>query len=234
MQRRDGAAQRTSGERNGPEIVGSVVQDRADERQSRPRFDGELDPDDPFGELGTSVVAWLVLRDQAQLADLRLQGGRADDALDGLGNTDHLAHPRACLARGEVATYAGAEVTGRADVQHCTASVPEEIHAGCVGQRLGEVALPALGGCHLRGERLQLLDRVHAEVAQALHEAVEDVDGRSRVGERAVVRRGARMEQPGKRRQLAVRRVVSGHHPPGQLGGVEHLEARARRRRSAR
>ena len=72
---------------------------------------------DLLGEAGAPVVARLVLGDQAQLADLGLERRRALDAGDGLGEADHLAHPRAGLGGGEVGADAGAQVAGGADVE---------------------------------------------------------------------------------------------------------------------
>ena len=140
------------------------------------------------------------------------------------GQPDHLAHPGAGLGGGEVGAHPGAQVAGRADVEHPGPVVAEEVDAGGVRQPLGEVALAALGGADPRGEGLQLLERVHAEAAEPLHQPVQHVDGGAGVGQRPVVGGRGGVEDPGQRGQLAVGGVVAGDHAAGELGGVEHLE----------
>ena len=210
------------------EVVGVVVEHLAHQRQPRPRLAGQLEEVDLLGEPRASVVARLVLGDQAQLADLGLERRGALDAGDRGRDADHLAHPAAGLRRGEVGADAGAQVARGADVEDAGPVVAEEVDAGGVGEALGEVALASLGGAHPRGEGLQLLERVHAEAAESLHQAVQHVDRGPGVGQRAVVGRGRGVEDLGQRRQLAVGRVVAGDHPAGELGGVEHLEPRPR------
>ena len=127
------------------EVVGVVVEHPADQRQPRPRLAGELDEVHLLGEPGAAVVARLVLGDQPQLADLGLERGGALDAGDRLGEPDHLAHPGPGLGRGEVGADPGAQVAGGADVEDPGAVVAEEVDAGRVRQRLGEVALACAG-----------------------------------------------------------------------------------------
>ena len=207
------------------EVVGVVVEDPAHQREPRPDLTGELEEVDLLGEAGPPVVARLVLRDQPQLAHLGLERGGALDAGHRRGQADHLAHPGPGLGGREVGPDAGAQVLGRADVEDARAVVAEEVDARGVGEGLGQVALLALGGAHPRGEGLELLQRVHAEAAQAGHQPVQHVDGRPGVAERPVVGRRRRVEDPRERRQLAVGGVVAGDHPARELGGVEHLEA---------
>ena len=210
------------------EVVGVVVEHPAHQGEPRPRLAGELDEVHLLGEPRAAVVARLVLGDQAQLADLGLQRRRALDAGHRGREVDHLAHPGAGLGGGEVGADAGPQVARRADVEDPGPVVAEEVDAGGVGESLGEVALAPLGRADPRRERRQLLERVHAEAAEALHQAVQHVDGRPRVGEGAVVGRGAGVEEHRERRQLAVGGVVPGDHPARQLGGVDHLEGRPR------
>ena len=212
----------------GTDVVGAVVEHLAHQGQPRPWLDGELDPVRALGKPRAPVVARLVLGDQPQLAHLRLERGCALDALDRRGQVDHLAHPRAGLRGGEVGAHPGAQVLGGADVEHPALRVAEEVDPRSMGESLGKVALAALGGADPGGERLELLQGVHTEVAQPSHQAVQHVDRRPGVGERPVVGRRRGAEQGRQRAQLAVGGVVAGDHPARQLRGVEHLEARPR------
>ncbi len=114
-------------------------------------------------------------------------GGGALDAVDPVRERHHLAHPGAGLRRREVGADPGAQVLRGADVEHPAALVAEEVDPRRVRELLGEVALAALRGGHARAEGLQLLEGLHAEVAEPLHEAVQDVDRGAGVGERPVV-----------------------------------------------
>ena len=64
------------------------------------------------------------------------------------------------------------------------------------------MALAPLGGADPRREGLQLLERVHAEAAEPLHQAVQHVDGGAGVGQGPVVGRGGGVEDPGERGDL--------------------------------
>ena len=132
------------------------------------------------------------------------------------------------LGGGEVGAHAGAQVAAGADVEHPLLLVAEQVDAGGVRQVLGEVPLAAHRRADAGAERLQLLERVHAQPAESLHQAVQHVDGGAGVGERPVVGRGARPEGDRERAQLAVRRVVAGDHASGEPGRVEDLEPRPR------
>ena len=157
------------------EVGRAVVPDLAHDRQARERLVGELEPDDLLGEAGPAVVAGFGAADQAQLPDLGLQRGRADDVADPLGDADHLADARPGLAGGEVGAHAVAQVGALADVEDLAALVLEEVDAGGVRHRLGQVALALLLGSGGADERLELFERVHLEGAGPLDEAVQHV-----------------------------------------------------------
>ncbi len=84
----------------------------------------------------------------------------------------------------------------------------------------------ALGVAHLRGERAQLRQRLHAEIAEPAEECVQHVDGGPRIGQGPVDRLGAGLEVGREGGQLAVRYLVAGQHPAGQERGVDHRIAR--------
>ena len=77
--------------------------------------------------------------------------------------------------------------------------VAEQVDARAVGELLGQVALAALAGGDPRREGLQLLERLHAEVAEPLDQAVQHVDGGPGVGQGPVVGRRGGAEEPGQR-----------------------------------
>ena len=212
----------------GPEVVGPVVDDPLDERQPRPRLGGQLDEGDLLGEARAPVVARLVLGDESQLAHLGLQRRGALDAGHLGRQPDHLAHPAPGLRGGEVGPHPGPQVSRGADVEDPATVVAEQVDAGGVGQVLGQVPLATHGRADPRGERLELLERVDAQPAEPLHQAVQHVDRRPRVGQRPVVGRRRRPEDLGQRRQLAVGGVVARDHPPRHQRGVEDLERRPR------
>ena len=142
--------------------------------------------------------------DEAQLADLRLQGGLADDRLDARGEADHLGHPGPLLGGGEVGPGAGADVARRADVERPAALVLEDVDARQRRQVLGEEPLAALRGRDARGVARQLLEGVDAEVADPFEQPVQHVDGGAGVVEGAVVGRRRRAEDDGQRGELVV------------------------------
>ena len=80
------------------EVVRAVVAQRAHQGQPRERLDGELEPEHPLREPRAPVVPRLVLGDQAQLAHLGLERGRAGHRPHPLGEPDHLA-PCGCASR---------------------------------------------------------------------------------------------------------------------------------------
>ena len=127
------------------EVAGTVGLDLAHDRQPREQLVRQLDPDDALGVPGAPVVARLVGGDEAQLADLRLQRGLADDRLDARRQADHLGHPGPLLGRGEVGAGAGADVARRADVERPAALVLEDVDPGQRRQVLGEEPLATLG-----------------------------------------------------------------------------------------
>ena len=124
------AASAAEREPNGPAYRAPSVGDGAHDGQARERLDGELDPQGLLGVAGAAVVAGLVLGDEPQLAHLGLEGGRADDRADRLGDADHLAHPAAVLGGREVGAHAGADGDRRADVEDVPLPVLEEVDAG--------------------------------------------------------------------------------------------------------
>jgi hypothetical protein len=131
-----------------------------------------------------------------------------------------------CSLAGEVLPDAAAQVGALADVQHAPAAVAEQVDARERGEPVGEVALAALGGADLAGEGPQLLEAVDTEPAEAGDEAVQDVDRRAGVRQGPVVGRRGGAEQPGQRRQLAVRRLVAGEDAAREAGRVDGVVAR--------
>ena len=91
-------------------------------------------------------------------------------------------------------------------------------------QRFGQVPLRPHCRRDPGRERLQVLQRLHAERADALEQSVQYVDGRTGIRQRAVVRRGGGPEQLGQRAEFAVRRLVRRDHPAGQQRGVDDGE----------
>ena len=214
-----GAAERT-------EVGRAVVQHLADQGQPGERLDGELEPAGLLGELGTPVVARPVLGDQPQLADLGLQLGGADHRVDLLGQRDHLGHPGAHLAGGEVLTDPDPQVDALADVEHRAARVAEQVDPGAGRQGVGEMALAALRRGDLGGEGAQLLQAVHPDSAEPGDQPVQHVHGGPRVRQRPVVGGHLGTEKPCQAGELAVRRLVTGQHPAGQPDGVQAVVAR--------
>src|SRR5436305_14633277 len=87
------------------------------------------------------------------------------------------------------------------------------------------MTLAPLRGGGKTGERAQLLERLHTEVAESCEQSVQDVSGRLRVSECTVARRHRRAEEPGQRGELAVGRLVAGEHPARQARRVDSVEA---------
>ena len=115
-------------------------------------------------------------------------GGLAHHGVHRVSQPDHVGHPAALLRRGEVAADARADVSARADVEHPAVAVLEDVDAGGVGERLGEEPLAPQRGADSRRVAGELLERVDAEVADALDETVQHVNRGTRVVEGAVVR----------------------------------------------
>src|SRR6185312_5683556 len=69
--------------------------------------------------------------------------------------------------------------------------------------------------------RAELPKGADAAVREPADQPAEHVRGGPRVGERPVVRRGPRAEEPGQRAQLAVGHLVRVHHAPGQHDCVQ-------------
>jgi hypothetical protein len=175
-----------------------------------------------------------VLGDQAQLADLGLERGGTDDRRHHGGQADHLGHPAAGLAGGEVGADPGPQVLALADVEDLAALVDELVDPRQSRQRLGQVPLGPLLRRDPGREGRQLVQRADAEVAQPFEHAVQHVDGRARVGQRAVVGRGAGPEQAREAGQLAVGRLVAGDDLDGRGGRCPGPGCPATRARSAR
>ena len=76
-----------------------------------------------------------------------------------------------------------------------------------------------------RAELAQILDGVHAEIADPLDQPVQHVHGGLGVGQRAMVRGGGGMEVPGQGRQPAVGHLVAQQDLPGQGRCVDHRPA---------
>src|SRR5690606_41763303 len=94
-----------------------------------------------------------------------------------LGDADHLADARPGLAGGEVGAHPVAQVGALADVEDLAALVREEVDAGGVRQRLGEMGLALLLGRGGADERLERLQRVDPEVQRPLAGREEDAGG---------------------------------------------------------
>src|SRR6476659_9380032 len=72
--------------------------------------------------------------------------------------------------------------------------------------------------------RAELPKGADATVREPADQPAEHVRGGTRVGERPVIRRGSRAEEPGQRAQLAVGDLVRVHDAPSQHDRVEHGE----------
>ena len=119
------------------------------------------------------------------------------------------------LTGGEVAAHPAPQVAAGADVEHLVARPAEQVHARCGRHRRGQVRLRRWrGGGPVRrgvaGERQQLRQVLHADVADPLQQPVQHLDGGAGVGERTVGRRGGGAEQPGQRAQPHAGRLVAG------------------------
>ena len=136
------------------------------------------------------------------------------------------------LGRGEVGAHPRAQVVGLADVEHLAALVDEQVDAGQVRQGLGEVALAALRGGDPRGEGAQLVERVHAQVAEPLDQPVQHVDGGPRVGQRAVVGRRRGPEEPGQAWRACSWASRRGSAPDGRAARCRAPTGRATRDRA--
>ena len=213
------SAARRSG--NGPRNTPVPGPDPPDDGQPRERLLGQPHPQRPLGEPGAAVVPRLVLGDQPQLADGRLEVVRARDRVDPLGQRDHLGDPAALLAGGEVAAHPAAQVVRRADVERLVARAAEEVDARPARDGVGEVPLAQPVGIDLAGEPGQLLQRRDAERAEPLEQPVQHVDGGPGVVERPVRGGGGGGEERREGGQLAVGHLVAGQQPPGQDGGVD-------------
>ncbi len=197
-----------------------------DDRQPRKRLAGELEVDGRARGIATVGCSAACARRSAAAPVPPPRARRAHDRPDRLRQPDHLRHPRAHLGGGEVRADPGADVLALADVQRLPAAVEEQINAGGMGQRLGEMSLGPLRGRHPRRERRQLLQGLDAEATDALEQPMQDVDRGTGVGESAMdrCRRGA--EQLRERRQPTIGCFVAGDDAAGQPGRIDDGEPR--------
>ena len=142
-------------------------------------------------------------RQQAQFPHAGLQIMGAFDMIDCSGKRCHLLDPGPGIGTVEVLRHPPAQIDGFAYVEHLTRWPPEQVNARGPRQAPGEMALTALRWCHVRQIRAQLGVGVHALVADTFDEAVQHVDGGTRVIECAVGGRTRRAEEPGERRTVA-------------------------------
>ena len=166
-----------------------------------------------------------MLRDEPELAHLRLEFGRANDRDDVVRDRDHLDDALAHLGRREVVAHPAAQVFGLADVEHPATFVAKQVDARKVRHRVGQMPFAALLWGDHAGERAQLVEGVHPEAAEPFEQHVQDVDGGTRVVECAVRRLHGGMQHAGQRRQLAVGCLVAGQHAASEPGGVDGVEA---------
>ncbi len=164
-----------------------VVTDLAHHAHPWEPLDGELEPDGVLRPCRAPVVPRGTGGDRAQLAHLGLQrrGARHGDDLG--RQADHLGHPAALLGGREVAQDPPADRAGGAHVERRPLRVLEDVDPRAVGQSVGQAALapPRVGNAI--AVPLQLGEGVHPEVADPLHQPVQDVHGRLRIGQGAVV-----------------------------------------------
>ena len=187
-----------------------VVTHRAHHADPREPLDGELEPDGVLRPCRAPVVPRGPGCDRAQLADLGLQRRGARHRHDLGGQPDHLGHPTALLSRREVAQHPPADRAGGAHVQSHPLCVLEHVDPWTVGQAIGQAALAPPGLGHSAAVPLQLGEGVHPEVADPLHQPVQNVNRGPRVGQGAVVRSDPGPEVPGQRAELAVGHLVTG------------------------
>ena len=207
-----------------------------DDRQPRPRLGCELDP--AVTARGTSSVgcsaacarrsgAARVPRPRAAVAQMMPSTAR--------GDADHLADPRAGLAGGEVGADPGAQVLRRADVEHGAGVVLEQVDARARGGAASARWRLRRWADVTRDEKVCSSSRVWTPRLPSRSISPCSTSTVARASDSARwLGVGAGAEQPRERRQLAVGRVVAGHHAAGELRRVEHLEPRPRRCRSAR
>ena len=233
---RDGVEHRVGGADGrlpGPERAQRPVPGRGDHGQPREGLGRRSHPPAPVRPSRATVVARLVRCDQPQLPDRGLQGVCAHDGVHPLGEHDHLAHPPAALPGGEVAAHPPVQVAARAHVEHLVVRTAEEVDPRCRGHVPGEHALAPLArrrpvGGRLAGQREQLLEALHAEVADAFEQAVQHLDRGPGVGERTVGGRSGRVEQPGQGTEPHAGRLVGREDGAGQPGRAEHRWTRPR------
>ena len=219
----DGLECRTSSAERA-EVGGSVVGVVADPTYDRQTWEGlgrELDPDRALRVAAAPVVARCQLGNEAKLADLGLKRRGAGDGIHALREPHHLGHAGALLRCGEIAAHTGTDPRGLADVQRAALRVAEDVDAGDVGERLGEVALASLRRGHPGRVGRELLEGVDSERPDAVDEAVQDVDGGARIGQRPVVGRGRRPEVRGESAELAVAHLVAEQDRAGEPRRVD-------------
>ncbi len=198
-----------------------VVADRAHHADPWEPLNCELEPDGVLRPRGPPVVARGPGGDRAQLAHLGLQRGGARDRDHLGGQADHLGHPAALFGGCEVAEHPSADRAGRAHVERRSLGVLEHVDPGTLRQAIGEAALAAASIGDPAAVPLQLGEGVHPEVADTLHQPVQDVHGCLRIGQGAVVGRHLGAEVPGERAEFAVGDLVAGQDVAGQARGVQ-------------
>ena len=209
---RDGVVQRVDGGGGGapgPERARGRAPSRrrADDRQPRERLVGELTHQRAVREAGSAGCSggWCAAISRSSRTSAS-SGVRAHDVSTRSASADHLAHPAAALAGGEVGAHPAAQVAARADVEHLVARPAEQVDARAPTARpSARCALAPLlrAGRARAGSASSSSRRLHAEVADPLEQAVQDVDGGPGVGERAVVGSGGRAGRAAPARRAA-------------------------------
>ena len=173
--------------------VRAVGRRGAGDGQAREAFVGELQVRGRARRLAVPVEARLEPLDEAQLADLGLERGRADAVVDRRELAQQLRN-LAAVVRREVGAHAGAQVRRLADVEHPPVAIAEDVDAGRGGEPGGE---RQLRGRRMRAHRRQREEVVEPEDAvarSAFEQRVQHLGRRRRVGVGAVRRLDARAE----------------------------------------